>query len=65
MAFQVLEAKAITFEDIPVESIALGKLNVGGVWKTISEMKLAIGGVWKTVTEVEQAVGGAWKSLTA
>ena len=39
------------------------KVNIGGVWKTVSQPEVNVGGVWKTVTTVESNVGGTWETV--
>lgn len=38
------------------------KVNIGGVWKTVSAIMVNIGGVWKTVSQVKTNIGGTWKT---
>ena len=37
------------------------KVNVAGVWKTVTTIKVNVAGVWRTVTGTRVNVGGAWK----
>lgn len=39
------------------------KVNVGGVWKVLSQPQVNVGGVWKTCTSIESNVGGVWKTV--
>ena len=41
------------------------RINVGGVWKSISSVSVNIGGVWKVAESVKVNIGGTWKSLPA
>lgn len=42
----------------------LGKVNIGGSWKTVNKVQVNIGGTWKDVSSIKVNVGGAWKTLT-
>jgi hypothetical protein len=42
---------------------ALGCINIGDSWKTVSEMYINIGDVWKAVSEAQINIGDAWKAL--
>lgn len=39
------------------------KINIGDVWKDVSEIKINVGDVWKTVTEVWINIGDVWKKI--
>ena len=39
------------------------KINIGDVWKDVSEMKINVGDAWKAVTQVKQNVGDTWKTV--
>lgn len=56
-------ASLLTFSDYSPSTISL-KVNVGGVWKTSTDVKVNIGGVWKTVESIKVNVGGVWKNIT-
>jgi hypothetical protein len=55
----------ITMEVYYTASSALGKVNVGGVWKTVNKIQVNVGGVWKDVSSAKVNVGGAWKTLAS
>jgi len=38
------------------------KLNIGGVYKDMTDCKVNIGGVWKPVTDIFNNIGGVWKT---
>lgn len=38
-------------------------INVGGLWKEISEKWLNVGGIWKQVDVTWQNIGGTWKKV--
>jgi len=38
------------------------KINVGGVYKDMTDCKVNIGGVWKPVTDIFNNIDGVWKS---
>lgn len=38
-------------------------INVGGVWKSLSDCKVNVAGVWKQAQEIYCNVGGTWKSV--
>jgi hypothetical protein len=39
------------------------KINVGDVWKNVSEMKINVGDTWKTVVEIKINIGDTWKTV--
>ena len=40
-------------------------VNVGGVWKTVTDYYVNVSGYWKTGTAFANNVSGAWKGATA
>ncbi len=38
------------------------EINVGGVWKDVTEVWINVGGVWKQCTDIPINVGGVWKT---
>lgn len=47
------------------EGFVYPQLQIGNVWKTITEMKLQIGNAWKDITELKIQIGNAWKDLVS
>jgi len=43
--------------------IATMKINIGDVFKDVTEMKINIGDNWKTVTEMKINIGDVWKTI--
>jgi|WetSurSiteA1Bulk_404760.scaffolds.fasta_scaffold53288_1 hypothetical protein len=39
------------------------KLNIGDVWKDVTDVQINIGDVWKTVTKGEVNIGDVWKTF--
>lgn len=39
------------------------KINIGDVFKDVTELKINIGDVWKTVTQVKINIGDVWKTI--
>ncbi len=39
------------------------KINIGDVFKDVSEIKINVGDVWKSVTEAKINVGDVWKTI--
>ena len=48
--------------EAPVGGVAYPKVNIGGAWKTVSDMKVNIGGAWKSVSAIKVNIGGTWKN---
>lgn len=38
-------------------------INIGNVWKSVTDTYINVGGVWKTVNDININVGVAWKSV--
>lgn len=58
-----IDPEYIVFLDVTYTVPPNVKVNVGGVWKTVSSVKVNIGGVWKDVTSVKVNIGGTWKTV--
>lgn len=39
------------------------QINIGDVWKDVSDVQINIGDVWKTVTKVQINIGDVWKTV--
>jgi len=47
----------------PPAAVAISQINIGDVWKDVTEVKINVGDVWKDVNDGEINIGDVWKDM--